>query len=307
MCKRSVIALTCLIALAAAAPTKVLFIGNSFTYVNDLPHTFQGIATSKGKEVVVDNSTIGGCTLFYQKDDNRTNMLLAHDWDYISLQDYSQLPTIKAAREKYLYPAVQYIAAHKKNAKVLMYDTWGYIKGTTTACPTSGPQECFPLGTNQDLTGDCKTSSRYSHLVDTYDCMTYALARGYMNAFAYGADAVAPCGMTWEVARASTAIPTDCKKAIDAEYSFDFNISLPLKITGQTKETKKIMLYRDNGKDKHPSPAGQYLNACVFYATIFNDSPVGAATIAGVTEDEALGLQQVAAGVVLQHRSLWFK
>jgi hypothetical protein len=306
-----ILATACLLAVTTAAPTRVLFIGNSFTYVNDLPHTFQGIATSKGKEVVVDNSTIGGCTLFYQKDDDRTKQLLAQDWDYISLQDYSQLPTIKAARSTYMYPAVEFIAKQKKQAKILMYDTWGYINGTTTPCPTSGPAKCFPKGTLQELTKDCKISDQWANEVDSFDCMTYALARGYMGAFSHGADIVAPCGMAWEVARASKAIPTSCKKAIDDEYTFDFNITLPLQITGQTKPTKQIMLYRllKHGSviDKHPSPAGQYLNACIFYATIFHDSPVGAATITGVTEDEALGLQQVAAGVVLQHWDLWSK
>ena len=46
----------------AAAPTRVLFIGNSFTFVNDLPHQLVNIARSLGKEVEVANSTIGGCT-----------------------------------------------------------------------------------------------------------------------------------------------------------------------------------------------------------------------------------------------------
>ena len=67
------------------------------------------------------------------------------------------------------------------------------------------------------------------------------------------------------------------------------------------------MLYLEKGKNKHPNAAGQYLNACVFFATIFGESPVGAATVKGVTDDEALGLQQVAAGVVLQHAKFWSK
>ena len=51
----------------AAAPTRVLFVGNSFTFVNDLPHQLINIARSLGKEVEVANSTIGGCTAYYQR------------------------------------------------------------------------------------------------------------------------------------------------------------------------------------------------------------------------------------------------
>ena len=63
---------------AAAAPTRVLFVGNSFTFVNDLPHQLINIARSLGKEVEVANSTIGGCTAYYQRaeTDERTADLL---------------------------------------------------------------------------------------------------------------------------------------------------------------------------------------------------------------------------------------
>ena len=47
----------------------------------------------------VANSTIGGCTLFYQtamNNDSKTISLLEEDWDYIVLQDYSALPTVAA-------------------------------------------------------------------------------------------------------------------------------------------------------------------------------------------------------------------
>ncbi len=69
--------------VASAAPTRVLFVGNSFTFVNDLPHQLVNIAHSLGKEVHVANSTIGGCTVYYQRPetDARTAELLEEDWD----------------------------------------------------------------------------------------------------------------------------------------------------------------------------------------------------------------------------------
>ena len=103
---------------ATDAPTRVLFIGNSFTFVNDLPHQLVNIARSLGKEVEVANSTIGGCTTYYQRaeTDARTAELLEQEWDYIVLQSYSNLPTVQQSRETYLTPAVHSFVAKKKKA-----------------------------------------------------------------------------------------------------------------------------------------------------------------------------------------------
>jgi hypothetical protein len=38
------------------------------------------------------------------------------------------LPTVQAARKKYLTPAVQSFAKQKKKAKIVMYLTWGYVR-----------------------------------------------------------------------------------------------------------------------------------------------------------------------------------
>lgn len=75
-------------------------------------------------------------------------------------------------------------------------------------------------------------------------------------------------------------------------------------------------LYRILGPhkfDKHPNQAGQYLNALVFYATLFGSSPVGAAGPLHSGKAPALplqptilaALQKIAAGVVLDHAEAW--
>jgi hypothetical protein len=46
---KAVLVLLCVALLTSAAPTRVLFIGNSFTFVNDLPHQLINIAESLGK------------------------------------------------------------------------------------------------------------------------------------------------------------------------------------------------------------------------------------------------------------------
>ena len=83
-------------AMLTAAPScvsakslRVLFVGNSFTFVNDLPHQLAHISASLGEhDITVANSTIGGCTAYYQRaeSDTRTATLLQKDWDFIVLQ-----------------------------------------------------------------------------------------------------------------------------------------------------------------------------------------------------------------------------
>lgn len=152
--------------------------------IQDLPHQLINVAKSLGDDVEVENSTIGGCTIYAQTapNDPRTAELLQQDWTYIVLQDYSALPTVQAAREKYLQPAVNDFAGRKKAAKIVMYLTWGYHDGNTAPCPTSDNAKCFPLGSLANLTNpSCETSNHYDQIAGNFPCMGYALARGYVG------------------------------------------------------------------------------------------------------------------------------
>lgn len=57
--------------------------------------------------------------------------------------------------------------------------------------------------------------------------------------------------------------------------------------------------------NSHPSIAGTYLNACVFYSTLWHRSPVGLTYTGGLNQAEALFLQQIAAQVVLDSIAIW--
>ena len=54
---------TCGTGAGAGACTRVLFLGNSFTYVNDLPSTFAQLSKANGRPVDVDMVANGGETL----------------------------------------------------------------------------------------------------------------------------------------------------------------------------------------------------------------------------------------------------
>ena len=64
-----------------------------------------------------------------------------------------------------------------------------------------------------------------------------------------------------------------------------------------------IELYSSD--ESHPSINGSYLAACVHYASMFRESPVGASFISAVTAIDAAILQEAAELVVLDSLSTW--
>ena len=88
-----------------AQTTRVLFIGNSLTGVNNLPNQFRQLALSAGKQVFVEDATAGGATL--QNHLNNTNTISKiqqGNWDYVVLQEQSQLPSWVNDRSTMFYP-----------------------------------------------------------------------------------------------------------------------------------------------------------------------------------------------------------
>lgn len=57
--------------------------------------------------------------------------------------------------------------------------------------------------------------------------------------------------------------------------------------------------------ESHPSLAGHYLTACVYYAIMFKKSPQGIPYYGGLTQSDAIYLQQIADLVVFSNPELW--
>ena len=114
---------------------KVLFIGNSYTYRNEMPSIFEEIAISKGKKVYVDDCTLGKATLAIQsKRFAVKNAISKEKWDVVIIQgssrDFVKDSSIIVKKTK---PAIEKIikAVQKNNpsTKMLFYMTWGYRNG----------------------------------------------------------------------------------------------------------------------------------------------------------------------------------
>jgi hypothetical protein len=64
-----------------------------------------------------------------------------------------------------------------------------------------------------------------------------------------------------------------------------------------------IDLWQTDGS--HPTQAGTYLAACVFYASVFRQSPAGLSFHGGVSDEQARSLQDEAGSRVLDMKSEW--
>ncbi len=110
----------------------VLFIGNSYTYYNDMPtEIFEKMATAHGHTMEVTAITKGSWTLekFANPEDEygaRVEAALSGEtkYDLVILQEQSLRPAI--APEKF-YAAVENLAERVRatGAEVLLYSTWG--------------------------------------------------------------------------------------------------------------------------------------------------------------------------------------
>jgi len=93
---KSVLALAVLLASFAAGqtgrPTRILFLGNSYTYFNGMPEMFADLAREAGTSVEVKAVTRGGARLqqLYEETDAR-HVLESSPWDFVVLQEQSLL------------------------------------------------------------------------------------------------------------------------------------------------------------------------------------------------------------------------
>lgn len=139
-----------------AQTTRVLFIGNSYTFVNDLPGMFVQLAGSMGETVVTGMSAPGGYTFQGHTTLAATQNLIAQgDWDMVVLQEQSQLPSFsptQVAAEVYPYATqlVQQVHAANPCTEVVFLMTWGRENGDAQNCG-SYPPLCTYDGMQQRL------------------------------------------------------------------------------------------------------------------------------------------------------------
>jgi hypothetical protein len=168
--------------IAAQDTLSVLFIGNSYTSANNLPQLVQNLSTSAGKTLNIDSNMPGGFPLSSHLNDATTFSKISQgNWDYVILQEQSQIPTIEFYRYNDMYPAMtdlkSLIEQYNPCAKIITYMTWGR---------RFGGQQCDPSGTY------CSpVFANFNHMQDS-------LTSAYLEISEQLNIQCAPVGVTWQ-------------------------------------------------------------------------------------------------------------
>ena len=184
--KKSILSLTLLFVsigkFVAQDTLSVLFIGNSYTSVNNLPLLVKNLSTSAGKTLNIDSNIPGGYLMSSHLNDATTLSKISQgNWDYVILQEQSQIPTIDYYRYNDMYPAMtdlkSVIEQYNPCAKIITYMTWGR---------RFGGQQCDPSGTY------CSpVFANFNHMQDS-------LTSAYLEISELLNIQCAPVGVTWQ-------------------------------------------------------------------------------------------------------------
>ena len=103
---------------------RVLFIGNSYTYGNDLPDLLAQLMTAKGVKFGYESITAGGATLQKHWEEGKALAAIRRKpWDFVVLQEQSVRPFTN--RDSFFqYTRLLDTEIRKTTAKTLLYATW---------------------------------------------------------------------------------------------------------------------------------------------------------------------------------------
>jgi len=165
------------------APTlRVLFIGNSLTYAQNLPAMIQGLARTAGVNLVYEQHAPGGARLMNHAADPEVRALLARGgWDAVVLQEQSEWPAfsdeqVRSGIEPYADTLAAEARAAGPSVRLLLYETPARRDGDSANVAVS-PE------------------------MATYEGMQRRINRTYERLATLLRAAVVPAGAAWRVAR----------------------------------------------------------------------------------------------------------
>ena len=120
--------------------TRILFIGNSFTYYYNLPQVVQTMADSRGDVLITRQTTVGGSDLKLhwngEKNSKARELLETQSWDFVVLNNHS-LATLDNPTEFVEYSKKFVALIREKGATPVMIMTWAYRSNPLMQQPIS--------------------------------------------------------------------------------------------------------------------------------------------------------------------------
>lgn len=102
---------------------RILFIGNSYTYCNDLPILVAQLAVVAERTLDVQSITDGGVTLEWHMKNKATRAALSEEWDFVVLQEHSIRPIQDTRKMIQAATALQALFA-STSAQTVLFMTW---------------------------------------------------------------------------------------------------------------------------------------------------------------------------------------
>ena len=166
-----------------AQQVNVLFVGNSYTEVNNLPGMVADIAASMGEDIATASNTPGGCTFMQHCTNQSMELICRGGWDIVVLQEQSQYPSFpqeQVEREVFPFAArlIDSVYAHNACAEPMLYMTWGRKNGDERNA------QYFPvLGTYEGM--DSMLCERYTYMAQAYDAALCPVGRVWRHLRTY--------------------------------------------------------------------------------------------------------------------------
>lgn len=140
-----VLAITVCFSFILQAQQNVLFLGNSYTGSNNLSQIVEQFSQAGGQSIVTQANAPGGFTLQGHTTNAQTlNFLQQGNWDYVVLQEQSQLPSFPISQVQtqcfpYAAELDSLIHAYNSCANTMFFMTWGRENGDASNCATWPP------------------------------------------------------------------------------------------------------------------------------------------------------------------------
>ncbi len=161
--------------------TKILFIGNSHTFYNNLPTTVSRILDDSKlpKPIIVKNITPGGWRFEQHAEDQRTiEMIKSDNWDFVVLQENASYASyVKRRAEELVYPFAEnlfdQVIDNNPDTEIILYMTHAYEDGLDDC--ESNPTGC------------------------SYELMQNEIRRNYLHMGKLIESQIAPAGILWKI------------------------------------------------------------------------------------------------------------
>jgi Domain of unknown function (DUF4886) len=246
-------------------PLRVLLVGNSFS--QNASRYLPQIAAEKGRQIIFGHAEPGGCSLqrhwdsvaAYLQDTARgklyggkslMTLLQQEKWDVVTIQQYSLLSGDSNTYEPYAKKLFDFIKKVRPGAEVLVHQTWAYradainfgkIEGEKRA---ASQQQMWQYSRAAYHALARKLGLRIIPSGDAFYAASIDSQWGFKKDTQFNADT------------AKTPALPDQHNALNIGYAW-------------TKDGKL------NFDPNHANEAGCYLAGLVWYAILFNESPVG--------------------------------